>query len=68
MALVNPKSEEETYMMSIYTIGSAMSLILLYLDYKKKYKTAYFMLIYVFVRLGLRMLDLENTKTIMTDS
>lgn len=43
-------------------IGSILSLVMLYLHYKKKCQTAYYILIYLYFRQGIRMLDIENSR------
>lgn len=43
-------------------IGTVVSLLLLYLHYKKKCNTAYYILIYLYLRQAIRMLDFENTR------
>lgn len=68
--LINSKTEEERFMMTLYMIGSAVSLILLYLHSKKKYSPfkinlAYVVLVYVYIRTGIRLLDFEKTRMVM---
>ena len=61
-ALISPMSEQHQTVNVIYTMGSVLSIGLIYLQYKKKYKTMYFVYCYLMVRNGIRLLDLENTK------
>ena len=68
MNLIKPLTEEQSFIVTLYMIGSVLSFFLLYLHYKKKCKTAYCVCIYVFLRHGIRLLDLERTKPIMSES
>ena len=62
ISLISPMSERHKTVNVIYMMGSVLSIGLIYLQYKKKYKTMYFVYCYLMVRNGIRLLDLENTK------
>ena len=62
LSLINPKSERHTLVNVVYMIGSALTFGLLYLHFKKNRKTAYWAQVYLLIRNGIRMLDLENTR------
>ena len=48
-------------MLTIYMIGSVLSILILFLYYKKIFNGSYWVQIYIFLRNGIRLLDLENT-------
>ena len=48
----------------VYCIGSILIFGLIYLNYKNKCNTQYWVCIYLFIRNGIRLLDLENTRAV----
>ena len=65
IAIVNPRSEEQRQVNMVYSIGSVFIFVLMYLHYKKKCNAQYWVLVYLFIRNGIRFLDFENTKAVI---
>ena len=62
MTLIKSDSEDHAKANVVYTIGSVLIFGLQYLNFAKKWKTYYFVYVYLILRNSIRLLDLENTR------
>ena len=64
---MDPQSEEHVIANVVYMIGSVLIFGLLYLNHRKIFNTSYLIHVYLSLRNGIRLLDLENTRQFISN-